>query len=217
MKGLITILCLFISNFSFSQKRLDGTYCSRTDFVGYCLNFKNDSLFEYSSWTCMGGKKGNGIYRLDGKQLTLNFVTKDCFKSSYSFIEGACSENDSTTLTFLFMDYENNYTIPFVEVSVQDSVSISTIKSADVEGNCRLKVKKSTEELQITLKYAGYEKFSFKINADNCKDIKVNLLFILDKECGKERKWEFTIEKDFPKKYFLYDLHNKIKLTKLLK
>lgn len=71
MKPYYTILLMSLMFGAFGQKKPKGTFCTPPGFVGYCLTFKNDSVFEYSFWSCINQIRAKGIYRINEGELIL--------------------------------------------------------------------------------------------------------------------------------------------------
>lgn len=203
MRRPYTILFILFSFTSFGQEKLKGTYCSPADFVGYCLTFKNDSLFEYSSWSCLSSEKGNGTYKQDKNKLTLNFISDDTLKNSFAIKETNCNTTDSITLTFLIIDKETNEALPFANIWLTGLPNETKGTLTDINGNASIKVKSPKKEFEINISYVGYKRSSYKINADNCKDIKVYLANSFNNFVENGTKWEYKIKKTDPNKLTL--------------
>src|ERR1041385_9140413 len=109
---------IMLTNLCFGQSKLSGTYCSPTDFVGYCLTLKSNSTFEYSGCTCTGGATSSGIYKSENNDLEILFTSDDSsLANSYTLQEYACKSLDSITLIFSAFDKQVSgpyEPIPFV-------------------------------------------------------------------------------------------------------
>ena len=212
MKKALTYLFL-IPLTTFGQMKFDGTFCSKTDFVGFCLTFKNDSLFDYSSWTCLGGIKGNGIYKIKKKTLTFRFVSDDTLKNTVAIDKTNCNNNDSITLHFSIIDKKFNEPMQAASINLKSSSVDSLWFSSDQNGNANLKIRRTDKEYWVSTSYIGYKGYSFKINPDNCMDIKIFLVqswgIIENGEI-----WKFKIKKHNSKRLILQDNEYKTSLYK---
>jgi|JI10StandDraft_1071094.scaffolds.fasta_scaffold274949_1 hypothetical protein len=194
MRQLFTVLLFSLSLVSFGQQKLNGTYCTPSGFVGYCFTFKLDSLFEYFSWTCLGGENGKGIFKLNNDKLIFNFIDEDPVKNYFKTNQTNCNEVDSITLNFVVFDLTTDETITFPEILLTGSENETLKTSGNVDGIAKIKVKKSTVKSEIKVSYTGFKSFSFSIYTESCQDIKVYLI-PHNNQVKAGTKWEYSIIK----------------------
>jgi len=194
-KKTLTILLLLTSINAFSQIKFRGKFCGPVDFVGFCLDFKNDSLLEFKSWSCMGDTKALAKYKIDNKKLLLHFETEDSLKSTFTANDTQCLNNDSISLTFLVKDKMTNEEIPLALVFIKSKLNDTIVTRTDINGIAKFTVSTKQDEYEVYSSYIGYRPFKFKLKADNCKSIIVNLVNSTDNPIVDGTKWEYEILK----------------------
>ncbi len=214
MKRKFTILFLLISSTSFCQEKLEGTYCSPSDFAGYCITFKSDSMFDYSIWSCTGSEVGKGTYNLHKKKLSLLFTNTDTLENSFVLKKTRCETFDSSTLNFLVKEKEYNDPLPLVKINLTSSFNITNDFISDLDGKATIKTKKSSEEFDAIIHYPGYKTFTIKLKTDTCFDITVSLTYNSNKILKTNTKWEFKVKTQNQDKLALKKRQKKIILTK---
>lgn len=195
-KKILTILLILASINSFSQIKLSGKFCGPfSDLVGICLDFKNDSLLEFRSWSCMDDTKSLAKYKINNKKLLVYFETEDSLKSTFTAYDTQCLDNDSISLTFLVKDKKTNDNLPYALVLIKSKLNDTIGARTDTNGIATIKVSKKLSEFEVNSTYIGYRKFGLKLNADNCKNITVNLVSTLDNPIEDGTNWEYEILK----------------------
>ena len=182
MKRLSTLLILFlIPYFVFSQKTIRGMYCSPTDFVGYCINFINDSSFHYETWSCMQNSRGNGIYEISSHKLILRFDSSESkLDNSHSIQIAPYSNEDSVYIQFHVIDKDSNALV-FAQVIISDgeyrkaNSSIITGSPIDTNGNASFVFAKENKTIWVEVSFIGYYHYSFELSLDSCQNIEVYL------------------------------------------
>jgi len=214
MKQLFTILFLLYTILVFAQKKIEGKYCTKPDFVGFCLNFKNDSLFEYYWWSCIGHIEGKGKYYVNKNRLKLHFISDDTLKNSFTIVENNCDTKDSVTLKFIIKDKESNEPLPFAYIALNNTLKDTLRKFTDTNGTAVFKLKKSLNEIEINVYYFSYKYFACKVKLDTCKEIIICLAPTTYGIVENDTEWEYIVKKANSKKLILIDEDYKIILTK---
>jgi hypothetical protein len=217
-KKTLTILLIRASINSFSQIKLRGKFCGPfADLVGFCLDFKNDSLLEFRSWSCMDDTKALAKYKIDNKKLLLYFETEDSLKSTFTAYDTQCLDNDSISLTFLVKDKKTNDNLPLALVLIKSKLNDTIGARTDTNGIATLRVSKKLNEFEVHSTYIGCRKFEFKLNADKCKNITVNLVSTLDNPIEDGTKWEYEILKSNRHKLVLLRQNKSVKILRRYK
>lgn len=194
-KKTLTILLLLTSISSFSQIKLRGKFRVSFDYVGFSLDFKNDSLLEFKSWSCLDDIKAFAKYKIDNKKLLLHFETEDSLKSTFTANDTKCLNTDSITLTFSIKDKKINETLPlaygWIKSKTNDTIAILT----DADGFAKLNISKKLDEFEVHASYISYRHLDFKLKADTCKEITVNLVSSLDMPFEDGTQLEYEILK----------------------
>ena len=194
-KKILTILLLLTSINSFSQFNLRGKFCGP---VGFCLDFKNDSLLEFRSAYTAFAK-----YKIDNKKLILFFETEDSLRSTFTANDTQCIDNESISLTFLVKDKMTNEEIPLALVLIKSKLNDTIVTRTDINGIAKFTVSTKQDEYEVYSSYIGYRQFIFKLKSENCKNVTVNLVNYTDNPIEDGTIWEYEILKADRKKLVL--------------
>jgi hypothetical protein len=199
---LYSVLFL-ISNYSFSQFTKLNRFCTKADYVGFCLSFKNDSLFDYQSWTCLEGIEGHGSYTLSKKILTLHFTTTDSLKSSTTIKNIECDMEEKTKLHISVRDHLNNTPLAGCTIQIKNVESVIAGAISDINGNVEMKFNKSSAIYTVSVKYIGYQTDFFNIKADSCNSVIILLVPSPSFEVKNGTEWVYKIKRHNRRKLIL--------------
>jgi len=180
MKKIFLILITILPIIVFGQKTIEGKYCSSQDFVGFCIEFTNDSYFIYSSWTCLSNNIGKGKYEIKSKKLILKFESSEKYIANRHELKKVhCQNNDSIKLKFKVYDGTDSLILPFANIILSDTKfenyndSIDFGKLTNALGVAEFSLLKENKEIWVTVTYVGHRNYSFKINLLDCQDLKI--------------------------------------------
>jgi len=180
MKKILIILISILPIITFGQKALEGKYCSPQDYIGFCIEFNNDSTFIYNSWTCLSNDVGTGKYKINSRQLILKFDSTENFIANRHEIENIkCQSRDSINLIFKVYDSSDSIKLPFANIVFSQNKfinyadSIDFGKATDTLGIAEFKLLKQSIDKWVTVTYVGFKDYSFKINLMNCHNVEI--------------------------------------------
>ena len=196
MKPIFTLIFFQLSILSYGQTKFDGLYCSSNNIATHCISLTEDSLFEYNWSGCMNKLKGKGTYKINKKNIILNFISVDTLTNSFQLKEVSnCDTNDYLTINFFSIDKESYDTISFVTVLLTNlSGELVAAQQTNIYGIATFKIPKSKEAYIIKAHFTGYKDFSISgILADKCKDLTVKFAYGDNSiiENGTQFKYEF--------------------------
>ncbi|MES2836933.1 MAG: hypothetical protein V4667_05385 [Bacteroidota bacterium] len=221
MKIFIVFILLIFTTALSAQTKLKGEYCRSSGFEGECFTFKNNNKFDYSFWSCTGGKRGEGDFSLVRDTLVLNFKkSKTEFRGSkFTVKESAKSQNDSIVIEVTLYDELTGELIPFAVLALdnkQFSDSLSFIKgvSTDIDGKAFFKIKKNDNNIWLKCIYIGVSQFSIQLNGHLNYNIVGNVSFFNIKTIENEtyfynidkvdkKKLTYKIKDEEGKDYFI--------------
>lgn len=199
VRQLIVIFILCFSINLFGQKSTEETFCSPADFVGFCLTFKTEKLFDYNYWTCTGDIQGNGNFIKSKNKLILNFTNPDTLqRNSISIKDTINSSNDSISLYFLIQEYSENEPIPFGNIVSYLHENKSGLTTTDMNGLAQIKLKKSNDLHRVKTVFLGYKPFTFEVKSNNCKFITIKLSVAKNNFIENGTIWKYKIRKETP-------------------
>lgn len=177
----LTIILLFsvLSNFSFSQKQLNGKFSNLARYQEYynSYTFNEKGEFYYHNGASSGNFYfGEGEYKLIDNQLILNYNKTKPLKIGHHVSEIWENNTDSIAVHFSFFDFDN-IPIPYVNYFYKDSLSKNGYQGgvADKDGQGLLKLKKEKNDIMITVSNIGFRQYSFPINRNYNYDVSVFL------------------------------------------
>ena len=181
MKSITFILIFCIPSILLGQNFTTGNYCDY--WVGYCLEFHEDSIFLFRNYS--NHQYGCGNYDVKDNTLKLQFTDYNDIKPQrYLIRKKECQSNDSVRMSFRIIDGLDNTPISSAEVKITDEANLKKtqekiLKQTNFEGNAEFNLKRNNEKnVQIFIndyKWHFYT-ISFETNIKDCQDIDVILL-----------------------------------------
>ncbi|MCB4806614.1 hypothetical protein LG651_00010 [Tamlana sp. 62-3] len=198
MKIILQTIILLFSIATFSQKKLEGKYCSVP--IGEsnvtCINFKENNRFDYMVSGCLGVSTiGSGKFEL--KEETLNLIfdkAEQVLKSEIKITDSKVESEKEVKLKFKVKD-ENGIEIPANIIRTSDRKHFFFD-----EVNKVFLVDKNSPKVNYKIEFIGYETIELKIDNSSDKIIEIDLFpdqakVISDKEISWD--WEKVNENEF--------------------
>jgi hypothetical protein len=175
----IILLFLVISDFSFSQNLLSGTFSNLARHQEYynSYTFNENGEFYYHSGASSGNFYfGKGEYQIENGNLILNYNKTNPLKIGHHVSEIWQNKADSIAVHFSFFDFDNN-PIPYVNFFYQDSLSKKGYQGgvANKDGQGLIKLKKDKKDIMLTVSNIGFRQYTFQINRNYNFDVSVFL------------------------------------------
>lgn len=176
------LLLLLIPLSTLSQNSLNGKYCSKTNYVGYCMDF-NSGKVEYCYWSCTGDFCLNGTFQITNDSLLLKFNPKkdtalqDNFTPIITTTNEDSDKEDSIKITIILKELNIERYLPFANIyllSSDNSIQLSEL--SDLDGKTIFKLKKTQQEIIIKTSYVGLSAINFPIIADKSQIIIIEMV-----------------------------------------
>lgn len=172
----LTIVCFIFLKYSFSQKKISGTYSNLYEFQEHYnyINFEKNFGFEYHSGASLGDDfYGKGTYNCNNDLLILNYnKTKPIQKGSHtSYISINTKNNVSIAFSFFSLD---SIKIPYVNI-LYEIDGIHKGAACDANGNTIIKLKKDITKIIFQCSVLNYEPYSLTVDLQVNSNIVVYL------------------------------------------
>lgn len=175
------LLFILIPLTTFSQNSLNGKYCSKTNYVGYCMDFIGEKV-EYCYWSCTGDFCLNGTFQITNDSLLLKFnpqkdpELKDRLTPIITTRNEGGDKEDSIKITIILKELNIENYLPFANIyllSSDNSIMLSEL--SDLDGKTIFKLKKTQQEVIVKTSYVGLSAINFPIIADKSQTIIIEM------------------------------------------
>ena len=188
---------------------MSGVYCTSPGFVGHCFTFSNDSAFKYYGWTCLTQSEGIGHYKIKGKELSLTFTNYDSInKTVLTEKDTICHFKDSTEFYFTISDIDNISLMMDALISYYDKSKKTFSAVTDNNGNCSLKIPKTSDTIQIHFQYIGFKQYVITFPTNKCLHVYLKMEHATTNFIKKNETWTYTVVKNNRHKLILKDTDN---------
>lgn len=148
-----------------------------TGFTGECITFLDSNKFEYKFFSCTGGKIGKGNYKLNRKDLVLNFENDTIGLRKRIKVDTSNSLSDSVLMSFNLFNYELNKKLAFVNITFLTKKGLIKGFTTNLEGKCEVLMEKSKEEINLKFSVLGYEILYIPVVIDKNYDFNIKLKY----------------------------------------
>ena len=165
MGRYLTILLLLFTHLAWGQVNCTGDFSTRTLFGGCRINFSNDSIFEYSSYSCTQDFRGAGIYRIIKNKIELHYTYFENMSLFYlnllmpdSPIKNSCQTTDSTTFKILVLNQLTNAPLDSIKLQLKfpQEDTLQTFTNSNGEANFTFKKTDSSGYIFIKQPFRSY-------------------------------------------------------------
>lgn len=179
-KILQTYIFLIFPFLVFGQELPEGKYVCSSGFTHEEFIFKSNFNFEYVYSSCTGGKSGIGTYKLNRRQLLLNFTEPKVNSSSKTTsIKRQLTEKDTTNLNLTFFNSNDLTKIPGVTISYKSKSNGKVFgTSSDFNGTASLRVRNNELPIELEIRFIGAKTKNLKI--DNSGDYIIEYILNFD-------------------------------------
>lgn len=194
----LIVLLVLIEYPGFAQ--LKGSFCDSRGFTSTCINFINDSEFEYEFDDCISSCKGAGTYKLSNKELTLNF-NKPKSEPKVCSTKISTSESTIDSVNFDVFVFDKLYQTPIAFASVilkNKEEKFIGGKSADITGKTKFSFPRSIDTVSLSIPYVGYQSCATPLVLNKNYNIEIGLAIELREwiEPGVSWKWKIKSFKE---------------------
>jgi hypothetical protein len=200
MRKFIIVIQILIVSVSYSQSKLKGKFCCSFNggFSSICIEFKENSKFEYSIHGCLGIENiGTGDFSLESKKLTLKFDKVETKQKSKIEIENILNQNnkDSIELHFKILDgYNDRMPMPATILVGSNSFEYEKGYQVNKSGEATISKKRNSEKENYRILFLGYELLEFDLSNTSSKKIEI-ILELAGPKIISDKTFEYEIEK----------------------
>ncbi len=173
---------------------LEGEYSYSAGFVGENWYFNKDGSFTYDMWSCTGGYRGAGNYKIKDDSIHFTFAQLPGSSLHSSIIEAKRTDSISESWNIKVEDRDNSDVLPFAVIIITDT-SGKRLKAiqTDLDGQALINLPNYNAAVFITINYIGYGKINYELPNPGSYLVKGTLAESFNRYIEPNTHWDYRI------------------------